>query len=69
MSFESAPYYWIVCDQPDCGAKSTEFGEFTAWSDKDGAEEEAFNSDWTIAQDGKHYCEKHHPEEDEDGQT
>lgn len=66
MSVESAPYYWLVCDHPDCGEKSTEGGEYTAWSDQDGAMEDAFNSDWTITSDGKHYCDEHHPMEDED---
>lgn len=48
MSVQSKPYYWLVCDHPGCNRKSTEGGEFTAWSDRNGAEEDAGNSDWQI---------------------
>lgn len=67
MSVGSAPYFWLVCDQPGCDRKSTEGGEFTAWSEEDQAVEEAFNIDWTITSDGNHFCDLHHPEEEEDG--
>jgi hypothetical protein len=64
MSIKSAPYYWIECDQPDCGEKSTEGGDHSAWSDINGAEEDAYNSDWGMA-DGKHYCPPHIPQPEE----
>lgn len=69
MSVQSQPYYWLECDQSGCEAKSTEGGEHSAWMDEWMAEEEAFNSDWTITSDGKHYCDQHHPEEEDDGET
>ncbi len=66
MAIRSEPYYWLTCDHPGCGVKSTEGGEFTAWADIVGAVEDAFNSDWTVTFDGKHYCDEHHPEEEDD---
>lgn len=65
MSIKSAPYYWVECD--DCGAKSTEGGEHSAWSEGDMAWEEAYNSDWG-AVDGKHYCDGCFDEHDPDRQ-
>lgn len=59
MSTKSAPYYWLECDHEGCGVKSTENGEFTAWSDESGAVEEATGSDWLVTDDGEHYCSKH----------
>ncbi|QWY81346.1 hypothetical protein SEA_RIZWANA_49 [Arthrobacter phage Rizwana] len=61
----SAPYFWIVCD--DCGAKSTEGGDYSAWSDENGAWEEASNSDWGSVE-GKHYCDGCFPKHDPDRQ-
>lgn len=56
---KSEPFYWLVCDYPDCNLRSTENGEYAAWQDEDMAVEEAQNSDWLITDDGKHYCEAH----------
>lgn len=66
MSVKSEPYYWLECDEPDCGAKSTEGGDYTAWSEVFEAEEEAYNSDWGRVE-GKHYCPAHIPEGGEQG--
>lgn len=69
MSVKSEPYYWLECDGVNkdgtpCGRKSTENGDFSAWSDMDGAEAEADCSDWDITSTpGKHYCPFHIPEE------
>ena len=54
MSLKSAPYYWLECD--DCGEKSTEGGDYTAWSDHGAAESDAEVSDWYV-EDGHHWCE------------
>lgn len=67
MSVRSAPYFWLVCDYPNCEEKSTEGGEYTAWSEADMAVEEAFNIDWTVTDKGEHFCSRHHPEEEQDG--
>jgi hypothetical protein len=53
MSLKSAPYYWVECD--DCGVKSTEGGEYTAWDDAGTAEQDALDSEW-IQVAGKDYC-------------
>jgi hypothetical protein len=66
VSVKSAPYYWLECDHEGCGNKSTEGGEFTAWSDEDGAVQEAYDSEWFVSDDGKHYCDGHAPEHDPD---
>jgi hypothetical protein len=69
MSVESAPYYWLVCDEPDCANKSTEGDEFSAWADESMAVDMAESSEWLIL-DGKHYCDghanKHNPDLKED---
>lgn len=54
MSVKSAPYYWLECD--GCGAKSTEGGDHSAWSDVNGAKEDAEGSDWSV-EGGAHYCD------------
>jgi hypothetical protein len=64
MSVQSEPYYWLECDEPDCGVKSTKGGEYTAWSDVNGAVEDAEGCGWVIV-DGKHYCDTHIPEDEE----
>ena len=55
MSLKSAPYFWIECD--DCGTKSTENSEHSAWSDHGHARDEAINSDWYVEEDGD-YCDE-----------
>lgn len=59
MSVKSAPYYWLECDHPGCGRKSTEGSDHSAWSEIDGAEESARDYDWFVEQDGVHFCEEH----------
>lgn len=53
MSLKSEPYYWLECD--GCGAKSTECGEYGAYSDPSGAQDDAEGNDWS-ERDGKDYC-------------
>lgn len=65
MSVQSKPFYWLVCDHDGCGVKSTEGGEFDAWSDVDGAEEDAYNSDWGRVGE-RDYCLEHYPLHDPD---
>ncbi len=66
---QSAPYYWLTCDEPDCGNVSTEGCDFTAWEDESQAVEQATESDWLAVGDN-HYCDghanKHDPELKED---
>lgn len=61
MSIESAPYYWVQCDYPECGLKSTEGSDFTAWADEGEAIEQAGYTDWWLGDDGTHFCTKHIP--------
>jgi hypothetical protein len=54
MSLKSEPFYWLICD--NCGAKSTEGGEYAAWGAADTAIEDAMCSDW-LEHKGMHYCD------------
>ena len=54
MSVKSAPYYWIVCDQ--CGVKSTEDSDYTAWADQVDAYEQANDHGW-VRIPGSDFCE------------
>jgi hypothetical protein len=65
MAIREAAYYWLVCDHPGCEEKSTEGGEHSAWAEIHMAVEEAFNRDWTVTPYGGHFCERHHPEDDD----
>lgn len=58
MSIKTEPYYWLECDEPDCRNISTESSEHTAWSDINGALEQAEGAEWLLI-DGKHYCDGH----------
>jgi len=53
MSVKSAPFYWLECD--GCGDKSTLDGEYAAWGDVSGAEDDARGIDWLILDD-RHFC-------------
>ena len=63
MTVQSAPFYWITCDEPfdDCGARCPDLyiSEITAWSDVIDAEDCARDSEWKTTTDGRHYCEEH----------
>ena len=48
------PYFWITCD--GCGANAQEDSDYSAWADKDAAEDGAVNSDWSSNSQGKHHC-------------
>ena len=63
MTLDSKPFYWMTCDAPECGVKSTEGGEFDAWADSDTAIDDARNSDfWVdVKGDGRAFCEEHAP--------
>ena len=65
MSIKSAPYYWLTCDEPDCGVSSCEGTEHSAWQDKGYALDGALDSDW-IEVEGKHYCDDHANKHDPD---
>ena len=63
MSLKSAPYYWIECDHPGCGARSTEGGDYAAWADHGAAYDEAVNEDWHVSPSGSgDYCHHHAPD-------
>ena len=62
MSYKAAQYWWITCDAPDCGVKSTDDDDYSAWSDQGTAWERAYDSDWVGhdgGSDGPHYCPDH----------
>ena len=67
MSLKSRPFYWLECDEPDCGVKSTEGGEYDAWSNSYQAFDDADSSDWLIIGDA-HYCYEHSAKHDPDAQ-
>jgi hypothetical protein len=46
VSIQSAPYYWLVCD--DCATRSTEGGDISAWAEESGAIADALDALWTI---------------------
>lgn len=61
MALQSAPYYWLTCDGPDCGIKSTEGSEHSAWMDHGQAVDQATDSEWWIGDHGATYCPEHAP--------
>lgn len=74
MTLASKPFYWVECDAPACGAKSTEGGDYDAWADSGTALDDAQASDWWVDQkgDGRAFCEEHAPRCDQildDGST
>jgi hypothetical protein len=61
VSYQSAPFWWVICDAPNCGVKSTEGGDYAAWDDASGARDDAIDSGWVSdADDQRHYCDDHH---------
>lgn len=60
VSYESAPFWWIVCDEPECGAKSTEGSDYVAWADKSQARDSAMDSEWAATDtEGLFFCSEH----------
>lgn len=59
MALKSEPFYWLICDT--CGVKSTEGGDYGAWSDAQTAVEDAENSDWWTNDPWEHFCPEHVP--------
>lgn len=58
MGYVSAPFWWIVCDEPGCEVKSTT-GEYSAWGDQGEARDEALDSDWAETTDDLMFCSEH----------
>lgn len=58
MSVKSEPFYWLTCDEPGCGVKSTEDSEYAAWSDLQQARQDAEDGDWQ-RYEGRDYCQMH----------
>jgi hypothetical protein len=60
MSVRSAPFFWLACDAPECGARCpNEDDESIAFSDDSGAIEVAADSYWQRTSDGRDYCDNH----------
>lgn len=59
MTVKSEPYYWIECDDPGCGVKSADLGDYSAWGDDSQALYEWSEWEGQETPDGKHYCERH----------
>lgn len=62
MSVKPVTFYTIVCDV--CGKDANEGGEFSAWSDSEGALAvfDESNEDWSVSPDGReHLCPDHNP--------
>lgn len=60
MTYASAPFWWLTCDAPGCGVKSTEDGEYDAWAEEGVARDHALDSGWVGPQDDQqHYCNRH----------
>lgn len=56
--------YTVQCD--NCKCTSGDYpSEYSAWNDKNGAEEEAMESGWTREEDN-HYCPECYEYDDED---
>lgn len=66
MSVHSAPYYWLICDEDGCSARYPDH-EVNAYSEQDITVESATDSDWTVTEDGRHYCWDHTPPITEEG--
>ena len=63
---QSAPYYWVTCDEPGCDARCPDH-EVTAWSDSDTAIDSAEESDWSCERGPLTwvtFCPAHRPDSD-----
>lgn len=56
-------FYKIICDDPGCGADSTEDGEFAAYDAPSSAVADAIEGEWYVSTltGGPHYCPDHRP--------
>ena len=64
MAVERVTFYRLICD--GCRVLSTEDSEYSAWSDEEGAREDAADGDWVLIDRGdsgdgrpvvdRHYC-------------
>ena len=64
---QSAPFYWITCDQPGgCTSRiPCEDDETIAWSEENQAVAVAQDSEWLVV-DGKHYCDEHRADHEQE---
>lgn len=62
MTLREVTMYRIVCDKDGCEASPADVSDYSAWSDKEGAEEELRESfySWYSGVRG-HYCPDHLP--------
>ena len=61
MTTESAPFYWLTCDNRGCAARSPDPGsdEHSAWVDESQARLYAEDSGWKLNSHGKDLCAAH----------
>lgn len=68
MSLKSAPFYWVECDSEGCDARcpGSDNEDCIAYVTPDQATDTAECSEWTLTDDGKHFCQEHGPVDDEE---
>lgn len=60
MSLREVTYYQVACDQEGCTVDTDSLSsDYSAWSDRNGAEEEWQDDDHMIVGDGRHFCVDH----------
>lgn len=58
MGLETVEMYKVVCDYPDCGVETQEFGEYMAWGDHGAAIDEWVNAEGQF-HEGRALCPSH----------
>lgn len=58
MAFRQHLMYSVVCDVEDCDVDASAESDHVAWTDKEGALEDAEHA-WFRVVDGMHLCPKH----------
>lgn len=62
MSVREVAYYEVACDHEGCGVTTGDKGDYSAWSDRDGAVEDWEGSEGWVSKDGaRAFCEEHRP--------
>lgn len=60
MSVKEVPMYVVVCDEPDCNARTSGDQEFAGFGDGGAACDQAVDAEWDIYPTGElDYCERH----------
>lgn len=60
MTIREVTFYQVQCDQSGC-TETTETlgGDYSAWGNTSGAEDDWVNAEGQATEDGKHFCEQH----------